>query len=80
MKQEKVTLKKLLDHKIKNEKGFVITYSKGELNITYNGESKNDAALKKVILGAFEEYQASNEQQKEQWRKEWEDYMLNHKW
>lgn len=74
-------MKKSLDHKIKNKKGFVITYSKGgELNITYNGESKNDAALKKVILGALEEYQASNEQQKEQWRKEWEEDLLNHKW
>lgn len=73
-------MKKLLDHKIKNEKGFVITYSEGELNITYNGESKNDAALKKVVLGALEEYQASNEQQKEKWRKEWEEDLLNHKW
>lgn len=73
-------MKKLLDHKIKNEKGFVITYSEGELSITHNGESKNDAALKKVVLGALEEYQASNEQQKEKWRKEWEEDLLNHKW
>lgn len=80
IKREKVVLEESLAHETKSEKGFNITYSEGELSIKYNGESKNDEALKKVILGAFEEYQASNEQQKEQWRKEWEDYMLNHKW
>lgn len=50
------------------------------MTATYNGEYQNDLALKKLISGALDEYQGSSEEQKEKWRKEWEEELLNSKW
>lgn len=79
-KQENALLSKELENKSKNKKGFAITYNDEGMTATYNGEYQNDLALKKLISGALDEYQGSSEEQKEKWRKEWEEELLNSKW
>ncbi len=79
LNQENTTLREKLQGKLDDEKGFNIRYNENEVSITYNGEYKNDTALKNVIVNALNEYQASNEKQKAKWREEWENEISHMK-